>query len=131
MNIWNHHNESDRDVVLTYKLGQNIYKVRVCPRSFSHLNNGKYEYMELREASTLDITLIAEIHTKSWKSTYNSALTKTVVAKIRSDIPILLLTGYGNLTAKEDIHLWGISDLLIKPFKVKLLKDVVRKALDK
>jgi CheY-like chemotaxis protein len=53
------------------------------------------------------------------------------VNKIRPDMPIVLLTGYGDLIAKENINQWGINELLIKPFKLQELSEVVRAGVNK
>ncbi|MBF0288250.1 MAG: response regulator [SAR324 cluster bacterium] len=55
----------------------------------------------------------------------------TQIKKIRPDIPIILFTGYGDLIAKEDIHTWGMDDLLMKPLKLKKISEVLRSVLDK
>jgi len=53
------------------------------------------------------------------------------VKKIRPDIPVILITGYGNLVAEEDVSIWGIDDLVIKPFELKELSEVVKRILSK
>ncbi|MCP4297239.1 MAG: response regulator [Proteobacteria bacterium] len=53
------------------------------------------------------------------------------IKKIRPDIPSVLLTGYGDLIAKENIGDWGISDLLVKPFEFEDLEEVIRGVLGK
>ncbi len=50
---------------------------------------------------------------------------------IRSDIPIVLFSGYGDLVAREDIGTWGMDDLLMKPFELKDLSQVVERVLKK
>jgi PAS domain S-box-containing protein len=52
------------------------------------------------------------------------------IKEIRSDIPVILCTGYGDLVTREDIGVWGMDDLLIKPFKLKELSLAVRGTLD-
>ncbi len=51
--------------------------------------------------------------------------------EIRPDISVILFTGYGDLIAREDIHIWGMNDLLLKPFELKELSEVVREVLNK
>jgi len=51
------------------------------------------------------------------------------VKNIRSNIPIILCTGYGDLIAKEKINQWGMDDVLLKPFAFKELSTIVRKVL--
>ncbi|MBF0278564.1 MAG: PAS domain S-box protein [SAR324 cluster bacterium] len=51
--------------------------------------------------------------------------------EIRGDIPIILLTGYGDLAAKEEIQSWGIEALLMKPFTMNELSKVIKEVLDK
>ncbi len=51
--------------------------------------------------------------------------------EIRSDIPIMLFTGYGDLIAKENIEQWGMEDLLMKPFAFKEISEMVRSILNK
>ena len=53
------------------------------------------------------------------------------IKEIRPDIPVVLFTGHGDLVTKENIHTWGMNDLLIKPFEFKELSDVVRGVLGK
>jgi len=51
--------------------------------------------------------------------------------EIRPDIPVVLITGYGDLVAKEDIREWGLDEMLMKPFNLKELSEVVRSGLGK
>ncbi|MBA4367013.1 MAG: hybrid sensor histidine kinase/response regulator, partial [Desulfobacterium sp.] len=53
------------------------------------------------------------------------------IKEIRFDIPTILFTGYGDLVAKERIGEWGMDGLLIKPFKLKQLSNLVREVIDK
>lgn len=53
------------------------------------------------------------------------------VNKICPEIPIILFTGYSDLVSREDIGTWGMDDLLIKPFKLQELSEVVRRVLGK
>ncbi len=50
---------------------------------------------------------------------------------IRPDIPIILITGYGDLVAKEEISSWGLDGLLTKPFKLQELSEVARNVMNK
>jgi len=52
------------------------------------------------------------------------------VKLIRSDIPIILSTGYGDLITRENISLWGMDDMLIKPFAIKELSTMIRSVLE-
>ncbi len=54
----------------------------------------------------------------------------TKMKEIRPEIPIILFTGYGDLIAKEDIHTWGMDEMLVKPLKLKELSEVVRQVLE-
>ncbi|MGB8657704.1 MAG: response regulator [Candidatus Zixiibacteriota bacterium] len=50
--------------------------------------------------------------------------------KVRGDLGVIILTGYGTLgTAKEAMRL-GASDYLTKPFDLGLVKNVVQQALE-
>ncbi|MBF0286436.1 MAG: PAS domain S-box protein [SAR324 cluster bacterium] len=51
--------------------------------------------------------------------------------KIRPDIPIILFTGYGDLIAKENIRSWGIDELLMKPFDLDELSEIIQRILRK
>lgn len=53
------------------------------------------------------------------------------IKEARPDIPIILLTGYGDLVARENIHQWGMEDILLKPFRLRELSDSVTKVLEK
>jgi signal transduction histidine kinase/ActR/RegA family two-component response regulator len=50
---------------------------------------------------------------------------------VRDDIPMILFTGYADLIAKEDINQWGMDALLIKPFDMKELTELVRRVLNR
>lgn len=49
---------------------------------------------------------------------------------LRSDLPIILCTGYGALLTKEDVRKLGIRELVLKPLTKKELASVVKKVLD-
>ena len=53
------------------------------------------------------------------------------IKKLRSDIPIVIFTGYGDAVAKEEMDLWGVDELLMKPFEVGELSEVLRKVLNR
>ena len=50
---------------------------------------------------------------------------------IRSDIPMLLITGYSNLATPENIQEWGCDGIIAKPYDVKKLSQTVSLALAK
>lgn len=51
--------------------------------------------------------------------------------KVKKDMKVIILTGYGTLrTAKEAMGL-GAYDYLTKPFELRLVKDIIREALEK
>ena len=51
--------------------------------------------------------------------------------KVKKDMEVIILTGYGTLkTAKEAMRL-GAHDYLTKPFDLRLVKDVIREALER
>jgi PAS domain S-box-containing protein len=50
--------------------------------------------------------------------------------KIRSDIPIILSTGYSELMSKEKAKSLGIKGFLMKPFTTKELSSTIRKVLN-
>ena len=45
------------------------------------------------------------------------------------DLPIILMTGYGELVAKEDTKAWGVEEILLKPFNIRLLSDSISQGL--
>jgi CheY-like chemotaxis protein len=49
---------------------------------------------------------------------------------IRSDIPIILSTGYSDRIHKENAAQMGIQDLVMKPLSLETLSQTVRKVLD-
>ncbi len=51
--------------------------------------------------------------------------------EIRPGILTILIAGYGDLLAKDDIRTWGMDDLLIKPFELKELSELVWGVLNK
>ena len=59
----------------------------------------------------------------------NGKLFAKKIKEIRPDIPVILATGYGDLVPREDIHKWGMNDLIGKPFKQSELSEVVRGVL--
>ena len=51
--------------------------------------------------------------------------------KAKKDLEVIILTGHGTLrTAKEAMGL-GAYDYLTKPFELRLVKDIIREALDR
>jgi len=51
--------------------------------------------------------------------------------KLKKDMEVIILTGYGTLrTAKQAMGL-GAYDYLTKPFDLRLVKDIIRKALER
>ena len=50
--------------------------------------------------------------------------------KIRSDIPIILCTGFSELISKEKAASLGIKGFLLKPVLLKDLSATIRKILD-
>ncbi|MBF0277882.1 MAG: response regulator [SAR324 cluster bacterium] len=51
------------------------------------------------------------------------------IKEIRPQIPIVLLTGYGDLLLKQDIAKWGMEGMLTKPFEIKELGELVQEIL--
>ncbi len=51
--------------------------------------------------------------------------------EVRPDVPVILITGYADLVAKEDVSAWGIDGLLMKPLIRQELSEAVRAALNK
>ncbi len=52
------------------------------------------------------------------------------LSKIRSDIPIILCTGFSELISEEKAASLGIKGFLMKPVTMKHLSDMIRKVLD-
>ncbi len=50
---------------------------------------------------------------------------------IRPNIPAVLITGYGELIAIEEIKSWGVDALLMKPFRLLDLSKVTRDLLSR
>jgi CheY-like chemotaxis protein len=50
--------------------------------------------------------------------------------KLRPDIPVILCTGFGDMITLEKVKSEGIKDLIMKPFGMKEIAEVVRKILD-
>ena len=51
--------------------------------------------------------------------------------KLKKDMEVIILTGHGTLkTAKQAMGL-GAYDYLTKPFDLRLVKDIIRKALER
>ena len=53
------------------------------------------------------------------------------VIKIRSDLPIILSTGYSSKISAEEARLNGISEICMKPLSITELSQLVRKCLDR
>jgi PAS domain S-box-containing protein len=53
------------------------------------------------------------------------------IKAIRSDIPMLLITGYSNLATPENLKEWGCDGIIAKPYDVKNLSQIVSQALAK
>jgi YesN/AraC family two-component response regulator len=52
------------------------------------------------------------------------------LGKIRSDIPIILCTGFSELISKEKAESLGIKGFLMKPVVIKDLSNMIRNVLD-
>jgi PAS domain S-box-containing protein len=48
---------------------------------------------------------------------------------IRSDIPMLLITGYSNLASPENMQEWGCDGIITKPYNIKELSQEISEAL--
>ena len=75
-----------------------------------------------------EIDLVLTDYDMPWKNGKEMA---QKLIQIKPEIPIILVTGYGDLVAKEEIHNWGMKGLLIKPFKLHELSHLVRIVLNK
>ncbi len=53
------------------------------------------------------------------------------IKKLRSDIPIILSTGFSEKLISEDLSEAGIGHVLMKPIPLKDLAKTVRSALDR
>jgi YesN/AraC family two-component response regulator len=51
--------------------------------------------------------------------------------QIRSDIPVVLMTGYDQLEDPKKLEALGIQTVLLKPFKKGVLGETLRKILEK
>jgi DNA-binding NtrC family response regulator len=52
------------------------------------------------------------------------------VKEIDPNMPVLLVTGYGELIAQEDIRLWGVDALLEKLFTLDRINHATRELLN-
>jgi CheY-like chemotaxis protein len=53
------------------------------------------------------------------------------ILELRSDIPIIMCTGYNKSVTEEKAKGIGVRDYILKPFRMSLLAETVRKVLDK
>jgi signal transduction histidine kinase/CheY-like chemotaxis protein len=53
------------------------------------------------------------------------------IRRIRSDIPILLITGYANLVTPENLQEWGCDGIITKPYNLKQLSNSIQRVLAK
>jgi CheY-like chemotaxis protein len=53
------------------------------------------------------------------------------ILELRNDIPIIMCTGYSKSFTEEKALGIGIRDYILKPFRMSLLAETVRKVLDK
>lgn len=53
------------------------------------------------------------------------------ILELRSNIPIIMCTGYNQSITEEKAKGIGIRDYILKPFRMSLLAETVRKVLDK
>jgi CheY-like chemotaxis protein len=53
------------------------------------------------------------------------------IRRIRSDIPILLITGYANLATPENLQEWGCDGIITKPYNLKQLNNSIQRVLAK
>lgn len=51
--------------------------------------------------------------------------------EVRSKIPIIVCTGYSSAVTQENIQLWGIDALLMKPYRQEEIGSAIRRVLDK
>ncbi|MCD4741452.1 MAG: response regulator [Desulfobacteraceae bacterium] len=58
-------------------------------------------------------------------------MNRTKPTRIRSDIPILLCTGFSEVMSEEQATSLGIKGFLLKPITMKALASKIREALDK
>jgi len=52
------------------------------------------------------------------------------ISRIRSDIPIIILSGGYHLTTSEEAMAMGFRGLLVKPFTIREATELVRRVLD-
>jgi len=96
-----------------------------------------YKVTEFLDCSTalkflnIDPEAMDLIITEYGMAEMNGKLLASKAKEIRKNIPVILLTGYGGLVAKEDVKTWGMEDILIKPIELKELSRAVREAIDK
>ncbi len=53
------------------------------------------------------------------------------ILELRSDIPIIMCTGYNESVTEEKAKDIGVRDYILKPFRMSLLAETIRKVLDK
>ncbi|MBF0278598.1 MAG: PAS domain S-box protein [SAR324 cluster bacterium] len=52
------------------------------------------------------------------------------IKQIRTDIPVILMTGFSEVVTTENVQLWDINALLMKPAQIGELSQLVRKLLE-
>ena len=53
------------------------------------------------------------------------------LSKTRPELPVILMTGYGEEVTKEIQKQYAIREIISKPIEIKALASIVRKAIDK
>ncbi len=53
-----------------------------------------------------------------------------VMMEIRSDIPIILCTGFSEQIDEKGAHEMGISSFVMKPIVMRQIANIIRKVLD-
>jgi two-component system response regulator AtoC len=51
--------------------------------------------------------------------------------KVKKDLEVIILTGHGTLRTAKDAMGLGAYDYLTKPFDLRLVKDIIREALER
>ncbi|MFH1999550.1 MAG: response regulator, partial [Planctomycetota bacterium] len=50
--------------------------------------------------------------------------------EIRSDIPVILVSGYSEVVCEKSAHQLGVQEFIMKPFETYQIAETIRKALD-
>ena len=137
-------NEAEQSVVITKPLTQGNERVLLVDDELmiTKLTKGMLDKLGYKVSDFSDcieaLTLFAErpqdfdiVLTDYGMSKMNGKQLAEKLKEIRPDIPIILFTGYGDLLAGEKLEAWGVDALLLKPFELEELSEVMSEVTSK